>query len=220
MHELKGRCDGLAQGRPCARPGPHTPATVCSTLSRSLTSFWHRRGQFSSGSRHSGEGWAATLLSILCPLLGPMFLQEDQDEGKKPLEVQQLAHDPQLPFLHPNLGSRASLKPSRELDADYSSVRGFPGKDYGRQALEQGEGLVGFQRPRAPATGHLQPLGSSAKLLVCSITSPSNCHGALASRRPRSQGSHPQLWPLGAKPHTTNSPLTLRSSVFLRETNS
>lgn len=40
------------------------------------------------------------------------------------------------------------------------------------------------------------PRGSSARLLVCSITSPSNCQGTLASKRSRSQGSHPSsgLW--------------------------
>lgn len=113
MNELKGRCGGLVQERPCARPGPHLPATVCSVLLVPCLLLASCRSSFSSGSRHSGWGWAATLLSILCHCLAPCFY-ERTDEGKKVQEAHQMSHDPQLLFLHPNLGSRASLKSKAE----------------------------------------------------------------------------------------------------------
>lgn len=50
---VKGSGDGLAQRRPCARPGPHSPATVCSTLSVPQLLVASHGGHFSSRSRPS-----------------------------------------------------------------------------------------------------------------------------------------------------------------------
>lgn len=48
------------------------------------------------------------------PLLGAVFLMRGTDKGEKVQEAHQMAHDPQLLFLHPNLGSRASLMSKAE----------------------------------------------------------------------------------------------------------
>lgn len=83
---------------------------------------------------------------------------------------------------------------------------------------EKGLWASGCLRPQLLAI--FSPSGSSARMLGYSVTSLSDCHGTLASKRLRTQGSHTHLWHLAAKPHPAHSPLALRPSVFLRENNS
>lgn len=113
MHELKGSYEDPAQGRPCARPGLHSPANCLlrsvSILQLPLALY---ESNFSSGSRHSGCGWAATVLS--CSLPTAWSSEKTRMKARK---ARRFTSEPMIHsscFFTQTWRSRAGLKPKAE----------------------------------------------------------------------------------------------------------